>query len=711
MIRIWRLVSRYAIVFTSLAIIAGTVVWIYYRSPRRGLPYHDQFGKGHLSEWQQFGGTWRTAGDTLRNDSDERGAKLIAGSLFWKNYKVEADLQLLGRGDAGIVIRTNDMEEGVDSYRGYYAGLRIDDQTLVLGRADYGWLEFPPVHMPGGVAPNRWYHLTLSAFDCTVQAAAVALDTGESTHTSAFDPKCLRSGKFGLRAVSSGGIWRNVQVQALMSAEGPVPPPQQPTQASLYPTSQGRYPRLYGLLRDTEVLNSSNTPSSDILPISSLRLLAVPRQVRATVRGTVILTTPHVYIQDATAGAEVLFPEDSSVKLGDEVEVTGDAHLEDLSLRIENAIKHTISGVVPVPALSITPLQAAMGRYDGMFVEVEARLDSSSQNGNSMVRLNLSGGQQEFYAISNSLETARQLSELEPGSVLLLRGICLVGSAYTSNKLPFALIIRSPDEVEVLSGPPWWTGEHLAMAALGMLVLGFLIHVLYSHADQRRRSAVLRERERLAHEMHDTLAQSFAGLDFKLRAIRNRTVRDAPNIDAVKVREELQEACELVRHSHDEARRSLASLRPEVLEKRGLPEALTQLGNRMVAGSAMVVKTEVTGQPRQLPVRIVDAIFRIGQEAIANAVQHSHAKHLGIRIDYQSSQLVMVVEDDGHGFRSEQKSEGFGLTGMRRRAQGIKANLDIQGNGTGVKITVAAPCKPEPFWLFSLSYIRGRRYE
>lgn len=468
---------------------------------------------------------------------------------------------------------------------------------------------------------------------------------------------------------------------------------------------------MYGLQRDTELLKNSSPPSNNIVPLSSLRLLAVSRPVHATVRGTVILTTPDVYIQDATAGAVVSFPRESSVKLGDEVEVTGDTHLEDLSLRIENAAKRSISGVVPAPAISITPLQAAMGRYDGMFVEVEGTLESSLPTANSMIRINLAGGHQEFYAVSNSRETAKRFAELDQGSVLLLRGICITGSAYTENKLPFALIIRSPDDFEVLSGPPWWTAEHLAIMAVGMLALGFLIHVLYSHADQRRRSAVLRERERLAHEMHDTLAQSFAGLDFKLRAIRNRTLRDAQRIDAVKLREELQETCELVRHSHDEARRSLASLRPEVLEKRGLHDALSHVGNRMVAGSSMDIKTEITGRPRQLPVRIVDAFFRIGQEAIANAVQHSHAKHLRIKIDYQNSQLLMVVEDDGQGFRSSQESEGFGLTGMRRRAEGIHAELDIEGNGNGTRITVVAPCKKEPFWLFSLSYIKGQQYE
>jgi len=242
------------------------------------------------------------------------------------------------------------------------------------------------------------------------------------------------------------------------------------------------------------------------------------------------------------------------------------------------------------------------------------------------------------------------------------------------------------------------------MMAAGMLVLGFLIHVMYSRAEQGRRAAFLKERELLAHEMHDTLAQSFAGLDFKLRAIRNRTLRDTGNIDGLKLRAELQEACDLVRHSHGEARRSLTSLRPEILKERGLSEALSQVGRRMVAASSMEIKTEIIGQPRRLPVRLVDALFRIGQEAIANAVQHSHAKHVRIVLDYQRSQLMMAVEDDGRGFRADCESEGFGLTGMRRRAEGIHAKLEIESNGVGTRIVVTAPCKPDTSWLWFLSY-------
>ena len=472
---------RYAALFTLLA--AGAISLIWYRSPKRGLPYYDQFVHGQLKGWKQFGGSWTIDGDAIRNTSGERGAKLITGSPFWTNYEAEADVQLLGTacqtgrscwGDAGILIRASDLDKGIDSYRGYYAGLRIYDQSLVLGRADYGWYELPATPMPGGVKPNRWYHLTISAYECKIQASATALDTGETASNSSIDPNCLRSGKIGLRDYLSGGIWRRVEVHALNR------PP-------VFPASPSSYARIYGLETIVPLSPELSRPSSEIVQIDSIRLLAASRPAHVTVRGTVTLVTPHIYIQDATGGAEVAFAEQTSLKTGDEIEVTGDAHRDGLSVQIENATELSIAGVAPVPALSITPLQAAMGRYDGMFIELESRVDSTLHNDKSVVQLHLSGGQQEFTAISNTPQTAMLFSKVEVGSLVRLRGICVLNSAYANGSVPFTLIVSSPDDLELVSGAPWWSGEHLAVLALGMLALGFLIHRLYSHAAQRRR--------------------------------------------------------------------------------------------------------------------------------------------------------------------------------------------------------------------------------
>ena len=100
----------------------------------------------------------------MRNNSDERGAKLMNGSYDWKNYSVEADVQLLGQyGDAGLILRARNEEEGVDAYNGYFAGLRDLDDSVILGRADFGWREYHSVPVKPRVNAQTWYHLKFLA--------------------------------------------------------------------------------------------------------------------------------------------------------------------------------------------------------------------------------------------------------------------------------------------------------------------------------------------------------------------------------------------------------------------------------------------------------------------------------------------------------------------------------------------------------------------
>jgi hypothetical protein len=88
-------------------------------SPGHGLPYRDSFAEGKADEWKAFGGTWELANGMMHNDSDERGAKLLTGSPYWRNYSIEADINLLGiNGDAGLIIRSRDEETGVNAYTG-----------------------------------------------------------------------------------------------------------------------------------------------------------------------------------------------------------------------------------------------------------------------------------------------------------------------------------------------------------------------------------------------------------------------------------------------------------------------------------------------------------------------------------------------------------------------------------------------------------------
>src|SRR5258708_5257481 len=126
---------------------------------------------------------WRhlaASGRCYAYESDERGAKLIAGSPYWRDYTVTTDVELLGRqGDAGVILRSSDEEQGVDSYSGYYVGLRSNDGNLLIGLALHGWIQLAVQPMPGGVHAFHWYHLRASVSGCRITAIAVDAVTGE----------------------------------------------------------------------------------------------------------------------------------------------------------------------------------------------------------------------------------------------------------------------------------------------------------------------------------------------------------------------------------------------------------------------------------------------------------------------------------------------------------------------------------------------------
>lgn len=205
-----------SLVLTALLIIGALCLFAYWRSPNRGLPYRDSFASAKAEEWTAFGGTWEVVQGSMRNDSDERGAKLLTGSTHWQNYSIEADVMLLGLGgDAGLIVRSSHEEEGVDAYDGYYAGLRTIDDSLALGRAAYGWMEvnFPLKPRGTPVQASRWYHMKLLAYGCQLVASAALIPQANPTVASITDQDCIRSGRVGLRSYSSGGVWRNVVVR------------------------------------------------------------------------------------------------------------------------------------------------------------------------------------------------------------------------------------------------------------------------------------------------------------------------------------------------------------------------------------------------------------------------------------------------------------------------------------------------------------------
>jgi len=671
-------------------------------SPWRGLPYQDSFAAGRSEEWTPYLGNWNIVKDAIKNDSNDRGAKFVTGSPYWKNYSVEADVQLIGAGgDAGLIIRASDLEHGVDSYNGYYAGLRATDQSLVLGRAEYGWIEFPPVKVPGGVSPGKWYHLKLGAYGCSITASVTEVGTNVTETITANDPHCFRSGEIGLRSMATGGIWRHIRVERISRSDAArLAAAEPPVQRSVYPTNQGTPFSTLASNSISQKAEVAHTSESVVLPIQSLRLLSTTHPAVAVVRGSVVHTDP-LFIQDSSGGVRVDLKNKVPLRVGDEVEVEGTVYPYGLVAIIRDAVASPLGGMAPNPPLSVTAHQAVTGAYHAMFIEVEGTLEGKTTTAGGLVALELRDGQQVFWAIANSEATAASYRKLEKSSLLQLRGVCLISTDYTHNAVPFVVLVDSSEDVKVLVGPPWWSTEHLIALAIIMLVLGFTVHSLYSRAEQWRLRAVIDERERLAHEIHDTLAQSFAGIGFQLRAIRNRILKSKEPLDSATLLEELNRTSELVRHSHDEARRSIVTLRPDATEAGGLIATLEQMARQMVGRESVEIDAAVEGEIRPIPLRVLDCLFRIGQESISNAMQHAHPSKLVIRAIYSPSAIALMIQDDGVGFVPKPDSDGFGLTGIRRRAESIQGTLEIEtapGKGTRILVKAPAVMKRSRFW-------------
>jgi signal transduction histidine kinase len=202
-----------------------------------------------------------------------------------------------------------------------------------------------------------------------------------------------------------------------------------------------------------------------------------------------------------------------------------------------------------------------------------------------------------------------------------------------------------------------------------------------------REAGVLDERQRMAREIHDTLAQGLTGIITQLQAAEQADDRHR-HIDA---------AIRLARESLVEARRSVHALRPEPLATARLGDAVADVAARWSALHRIAVRVTTTGTARPLPADAEAALLRAAQEALANVAKHAHANRVGVTLSYLEDEVALDVRDDGTGFDlatgTPSDTGGYGLIGMRQRIEGLSGTLQIEsepGIGTAVSARVPA---------------------
>lgn len=199
----------------------------------------------------------------------------------------------------------------------------------------------------------------------------------------------------------------------------------------------------------------------------------------------------------------------------------------------------------------------------------------------------------------------------------------------------------------------------------------------------------INERNRIAREIHDTIAQGMAATILQLETA-DALLEVESNTE--KVKDIIQQAITQTRKNLDEARRSVMDLRAAPLEGKTLPEALYALLDDPDLSSTLETQCEIMGSGPPLSMRIATGLYRIAQEGINNVKQHAHASNLRIELRLVPEWVKLVIEDDGQGFRTQHIPHGhFGLIGMKERVKLLGGKINISSTpsvGTIIEVTI-----------------------
>jgi len=209
-------------------------------------------------------------------------------------------------------------------------------------------------------------------------------------------------------------------------------------------------------------------------------------------------------------------------------------------------------------------------------------------------------------------------------------------------------------------------------------------------AEEAKQAAILEDRNRMAREIHDTLAQSFAGILMQLQAATLNLIDDPEQVIV-----HLKRASNLTREGLTEARRSVRLLQQGETAYSDLLTSLHQLAERMGCNTDVPISVNFEGSPYTLNPEVGVHLFRMVQESVNNALRHARPTTIQISLSYSTQKVSLCIQDDGYGFDLEQPTNGFGLKGMQQRADLLNAQLRIDSQiGIGTEVYITAPTHP-----------------
>ena len=432
---------------------------------------------------------------------------------------------------------------------------------------------------------------------------------------------------------------------------------------------------------------------------------------RVRINGVVTFWHPgeFLYLHDGRRGLFVRTSREEPVAIGDEVSLVGFPAQGDYSPILEDAMCIVLAHGKPQPApVSVQSLSAAF-EHDAELISGRAKLLGILRQDNGWIF---------SMQMDNAIFTASLLSsrgvpvepKFEIGSELGFTGICSAGmgpllprkALHTPQSL--RVLLRTPADLNLITPPPWWTAQRVLIAAtIVVSLLTACIALIFFFARtrlQRQRegrraaeiefAAVFNERNRIARELHDTLAQGLGAITLHLDMVKEQHGR-APE----KAARHLDIAYQTAQESLTEARNSISNMRSHILENATLAEALQQVLGKITEDTKTQGQFTVAGTPRRLAPVIENNLLRVGQEAISNAAKHAKAKTISVALEYQTNRASLSVRDDGIGFDPGQLPPGqhFGLIGLRERTVQLGGTLEVksvQERGTEVQVSIPA---------------------
>jgi signal transduction histidine kinase len=400
-------------------------------------------------------------------------------------------------------------------------------------------------------------------------------------------------------------------------------------------------------------------------------------------------------LQDGSRAIEVIPADSQSLQIGDRIETVGFPTPDAAGPVLRDAVTRRLAQGPPLEPVPITLQEALASRYRSCLISLHLRLVRVISEPTRTLLLLESG---------HDLTTAELDANiliptwLRPGSDLRLIGIDMLNVQggigylnYRDTTVHSVLLLQSLNDISLISPATWWNQTRLLslIVALGILLTSFLVLLTYVQLKRWKVESTLRERERLARDVHDTLAQSFAGVGFQLQVIRRAITTGDENL-----LHHVDTARDLVQFSHREARKSLV---PSISEESVGTDLLSSLNDKaqaLVKNGLIKIEAHSTGSVRAIPSDVKMQLFRIGQEAIANAIRHADPAQLAINVEYEDSLVRLKVIDDGRGFLIRGDLLGFGIRGMRKRASEINADFDLVSvPGVGTTIAVSVPIR------------------